>query len=56
MLLGEYDLRDRDLGPRNVMFVMLAQPPKIHLGHLAAAFELSDEHLRRLRLVAKADG
>jgi len=48
-LLGEYDPRDRDLGPRNIMLVMLAQEPKIHLGHLAAAFEIGDEHLRRLR-------
>ncbi|HEX2691693.1 MAG TPA: hypothetical protein VHN14_34020 [Kofleriaceae bacterium] len=56
MLLGEYDPHDRDFGPRNVMLVMLAQQPKIHFGHLAAAFELSDEHLRRLRLAAKTDG
>lgn len=55
-LLGEYDPRDRDLGARNIMLVMLAQEPKIHLGHLAAAFEISDEHLRRLRQAAKADG
>ena len=56
MLLGEYDPRDRDLGSRNVMLVILAREPKIHLGQLAAAFELSDEHLRRLRQAAKADG
>jgi len=55
-LLGEYDPRDRDLGPRNIVLVMLAQEPKIHLGHLAAAFEISDEHLRRLRQATKADG
>jgi hypothetical protein len=55
-LLGEYDPRGRDLGPRNIVLVMLAQEPKIHLGHLAAAFEISDEHLRRLRQATKADG
>lgn len=55
-LLGEYDPRDRDLGPRNIVLVMLAQEPKIHLGHLAAAFEISEEHLRRLRQATKVDG
>jgi hypothetical protein len=55
-LLGEYDPRDRDLGPRNIVLVMLAQEPTMHLGHLAAAFEISDEHLRRLRQATKADG
>lgn len=55
-LLGEFDPRDRDLAPRNVLLVMLAKEPKMHLGHLAAAFGISDEHLRRLRLAAKADG
>lgn len=56
VLLGEYDPRDRDLGPRNLMLVMLAREPKIHLGQLAAAFRISDEHLRRLREAAKTDG
>jgi hypothetical protein len=56
ILLTEYDPRDRDLGPRNVVLVMLARQPKIHLGQLAAAFELSDEHLRRLRHAVQADG
>jgi hypothetical protein len=55
-LLGQYDPRDRDLGQRNVMLVMLARAPKIHLGRLAAAFGLSDEHLRRLRQAAKVGG
>jgi hypothetical protein len=55
-LLGEYDPRDRDLGARNIVLVMLAQQPKIHLGHLAAAFAISEEHLRRLRQAAKVDG
>jgi hypothetical protein len=55
-LLGEFNPRDRDLGSRNVLLVMLAKEPKVHLGHLAAAFRISDEHLRRLRLAAKADG
>jgi hypothetical protein len=55
-LIGEYDPRDPDLGSRNVILVMLARQPQIHLGKLAAAFELSDEHLRRLRQAAKADG
>ena len=55
-LLGEFDPRDRDLGPRNVLLVMLAGEPKIHLGQLAAAFGISDEHLRRLRQAAKTEG
>lgn len=55
-LLGEFDPRDRDLGSRNVLLVLLAKEPKAHLGHLAAAFGISDEHLRRLRLAANADG
>jgi hypothetical protein len=55
-LLGEYDPRGRDLGARNIVVVMLAREPKIHLGHLAAAFEISEEHLRRLRQATKADG
>lgn len=55
-LLGEFDPRDRDLGSRNVLLVMLAKEPKAHLGHLAAAFGISDEHLRRIRLAEKADG
>jgi len=55
-LIGEYDPHDRDLGPRNVMLVMLAREPKIHLGQLAAAFRLSGEQLRRLRQAAKTDG
>lgn len=32
-LIDEYDSPDRDLGPRNVVLVMLTQEPKIHLGH-----------------------
>lgn len=55
-LLGEFDPRDPDLGPRNVLLVMLAGEPKMHLGQLAAAFGLSDEHLRRLRQAAKTKG
>jgi hypothetical protein len=55
-LLGEFDPRDRDLAPRNILLVMLAGEPKIHLGRLAAAFEISDEHLRRLRQAAKTEG
>jgi hypothetical protein len=55
-LLGEFDPRDRDLGPRNILLVMLAGEPKIHLGRLATAFGISDEHLRRLRQASKAEG
>ena len=55
-LLGEFDPNDRDLGPRNILLVMLAKESKIHLGHLATAFGISDEHLRRLRQAANADG
>jgi hypothetical protein len=55
-LLVEYDPHDRDLGSRNLALVMLASEPKLHFGHLAAAFGISDEHLRRIRQAAKTGG
>lgn len=55
-LLGKYDPRDRDLGTRNILLVMLAQEPKIHLVNLAAAFDISEEHLRRLRQAREVNG
>jgi hypothetical protein len=55
-LIGEYDPRDRDRGPRNVLLVTLAKEPTMHLGHLAAAFEISEEYLRLLRRQEENEG
>lgn len=55
-LIGEFGVDDRDRGPRNVLLVTLARDPKIHLGHLSAAFRISDEYLRLLRRLEEKDG
>ncbi|MGH7327048.1 MAG: putative transposase, partial [Polyangiaceae bacterium] len=55
-LIAQYDSDDRDRGPRNVLLVTLAKVPSMHLGHLAAAFELSEEYLRELRRLEEAGG
>jgi hypothetical protein len=55
-LIGEYDPSDRDRGPRNVLLVTLAKDPKMHLGHLAAAFGISEEYLRLLRRQEEKEG
>jgi hypothetical protein len=55
-LVGTYSAADRERGPRNLLLVTLAGDPSMHLGHLAAAFEVSDEHLRQLRRKAEAEG
>lgn len=46
-LVGSFGPRDR--GVRNALLVGLAEDPKMHLGRLAEAFEVSDEGLRLLR-------
>ena len=55
LLLGQYEREGRDRGSRNMLMVTLAQDPQMHLGHLAAAFEVSEEYLRILHRKAEAD-
>ena len=55
-LIGEFDPKDRDRGPRNVLLVTLAKEPTMHFGRLASAFEIGEEYLRRLRRLEEAEG
>lgn len=55
-LIGQFDPADRDRGPRNVLLVTLAKEPTMHLGHLAAAFEIGEEYLRQLRRLEETQG
>src|SRR4029077_20144395 len=48
-LFGVFDTNDDQRGPRNVLAVALAKSEQFHLGRLAHAFGMTDEHLRRLR-------
>lgn len=48
-LIGVFDTHDDHRGPRNVFAVTLAKSEQFHLGRLATAFGMTDEHLRRLR-------
>jgi len=48
-LIGMFDTDDDRRGPRNVLAVTLAKSDQFHLGRLANAFGMTDEHLRRLR-------
>jgi hypothetical protein len=48
-LIGVFDAADDNRGPRNVLAVTLAKSEQFHLGRLANAFGMTDEHLRRLR-------
>ena len=41
---------------RNELLVLLAREPRQHLGHLAAAFGVSTEWIRRLRATASGEG
>ena len=53
-LIGQYDaglVRER-----NELLVLLARDPRQHRGHLAAAFGVSTEWIRRLRATASGDG
>jgi len=43
-------------GPRNVLVVQLAQDPKVTLGKLAWAFDISQETLRLLRRADEEHG
>jgi hypothetical protein len=47
ILVGSYS-KD-DTGARNAVLVGLAADPRVHLGHLARAFELSEEMVRVIR-------
>jgi hypothetical protein len=48
-LIGVFDTDDDYRGQRNVLAVTLAKSEQFHLGRLASAFGMTDEHLRRLR-------
>jgi len=47
ILVGRF--QREDIGTRNAVLVGLATDDTIHLGHLAAAFDLSEEMVRRIR-------
>jgi hypothetical protein len=53
-LVGSYDVGDKAM--RNAILVKLSEDPKVHLGHLAGAFELTQEQVRRLRREYEANG
>lgn len=55
-LIGQFAVRDRDRGPRNVLLVTLAKEPTMHFGHLASAFGVGEEYLRRLRRLEESQG
>jgi hypothetical protein len=55
-LLGWFDPNDRDRGRRNVLLVTLAKEPTVHMGHLARAFGIGEEYLRRLRRLEETQG
>ncbi len=55
-LIGQYEREGRDRGARNVLLVTLARDAKMHLGHMAAAFGVSEEYLRILRRKAESGG
>jgi hypothetical protein len=56
LLIGQFERDGRDRSVRNVLLVTLAQEPKMHLGHLAKAFGVSEEYLRLLRRKAESCG
>lgn len=53
-LVGSYEVTDK--AARNVILVELAEDPKVHLGKLAAAFELGREQLHTLQEKYKVGG
>jgi hypothetical protein len=53
-LVGTFGVKD--YAERNVMLIALSEEPKAHLGHLAAAFDVSTETLRELRIAVARDG
>lgn len=54
-LIGTYVMDDPDRGPRNVLLLALAKAG-VHFGHLATAFGLGSEQLRRLRRTEERSG
>jgi hypothetical protein len=46
-LIGQFEIADRDRGLRNVLLVTLAKEPTMYYGHLARAFGVGEECLRR---------
>lgn len=55
-LIGTFDEQADDRGPRNILAVTLAKSGTIHLGHLAEAFGIGEEYLRRLRRKEERSG
>lgn len=55
-LIGTFDPDDHDRGERNLLLVNLAKEPTMHLGHLARAFGVGEEYLRRLRRLEENGG
>jgi hypothetical protein len=53
-LIGSFG--PKDYGVRNAIIVGLAEDPKMHLGQLAEAFDISDGTLRLLRGIHKSEG
>lgn len=53
-LVGSYDVGDK--ATRNALLVKLSQDPKVHLGKLTEAFDLSREQLRNLQKKYHAGG
>ena len=53
-LLGSFG--PKDAAERNVLLIALSEEPKAHLGRLAAAFEISSETLRELRILVEREG
>ena len=53
--IGRYH-RELEPGWRNLLMVQLSQGPRVHLGRLSAAFEVSEETLRKKRRFAEHHG
>ena len=53
-LLGSFG--PKDAAERNVLLIAPSEEPKARLGRLAAAFEISSETLRELRVLVEREG
>jgi len=53
-LVGSFGAKDRV--ERNLMLIAVSEEPKAHLGHIAAAFDVSTETLRQLRGLVEREG
>lgn len=56
LLIGTFCEDADDRSPRNILAVTLAKSGRLHLGHLASAFGITDEYLRILRRREEASG